>query len=221
MNTQTNDLNTKLSAIDKALAAAKARKAAKDGTPVEASEKPVKAKGQKTPKVKVEAADKAAEKLAKEAARKARQEQLSVEREARRAAKAKERAQAKTPHMKKIEKAAAALPAMSDTMTLTFNEVTTNFSAEQINALSLHLQHFNRIKSTERALALVNQKLEVGDKVRIISGPNKYVGMIGVVTIARRIRCFLEIPGHSKSVYLFTSDVEPVSGEALATGTEG
>jgi len=214
MDTQTNDLNTKLSAIDKALAAAKARKAAKDGTTVEASEKPVKTK---TQKVKVEAADKTAAKLAKEAARKLRKEQRANERAARRAAKASERTEAKTPHMKKIEKAAAALPSMSDSMTLTFNEVTTNFSAEQINALAMHLQHFNRVKATERAL---DQKLVAGTMVRIISGPNKYVGMTGTVAKAQRIRCFVEIPGTKKQVYLFTSDVEMIA-EAQATGTEG
>lgn len=214
METQTNDLNTKLSAIDKALAAAKARKAAKDGSPVEASDKPTKTK---TPKVKVEAADKTAAKIAKEAARKARQEQRATEREARRAAKAAERSQAKTPHMKKIEKAAAALPDMSDAMKLVFAEATTNFGAAQINALSLHLQHFNRVKATERAL---NQKLEAGMSVRIIGGPTKHVGKMATVSKAQRIRCFVEIPGVSKPVYLFTSDVEYVGAEQ-ATGTEG
>jgi len=216
METQVNDLNTKLSAIDKALAQAKARKAAKEGTPVEASDMSTKTKT-KGPKVKVEAADKVAAKLAKDAVRMARRQQLTLERTARREAKATERAQAKTPHMKKIEKAAAALPEMSNSMTLTFNEVTTNFSAEQINALALHLQHFNRVKATERALA---QKIEAGQTVRLISGPTKYVGMMGTVAKAQRIRCFVEIPGFKKPVYLFTSDVEIVE-EAMATGTEG
>lgn len=214
MDTQTNDMNTKLSAIDKALAAAKARKAAKDGTPVDSGDKPMKTKVQK---IKADGVDKTAEKLAKEAARKARQEQRATEREARRAAKAAERAQAKTPHMKKIEKAAAALPDMSDAMKLVFAEATTNFSAAQINALSLHLQHFNRVKATERAL---NQKLEAGMSVRIIGGPTKHVGKMATVSKAQRIRCFVEIPGVSKPVYLFTSDVEYVGAEQ-ATGTEG
>lgn len=214
MDTQTNDMNTKLSAIDKALAAAKARKAAKDGTPIDAGDKPAKTKVQK---IKADGVDKTAEKLAKEAARKARQAQRATEREARRAAKAAERAQAKTPHMKKIEKAAAALPDMSDAMKLVFAEATTNFGAAQINALSLHLQHFNRVKATERAL---NQKLEAGMSVRIIGGPTKHVGKMATVSKAQRIRCFVEIPGVSKPVYLFTSDVEYVEAEQ-ATGTEG
>jgi transcription antitermination factor NusG len=213
MEIQTNDLNTKLSAIDKALAAAKARKATKDGTPLEASDKPAKTK---TPKV--EAADKTVAKLAKEAARKARQEQRATEREARRAAKAAERATAKTPHMKKIEKAATALPDMSTAMKLIFAEATTNFSAAQITALALHLQHFNRVKATERALS---QKLEAGMAVRIIGGPTKHVGKMATVSKAQRIRCFVEIPGVGKPVYLFTSDVEHVFDAKQATGTEG
>jgi transcription antitermination factor NusG len=214
METQANDLNTKFSAIDKALAAAQARKAANESIESAFKARPSKAKGEK---IKVLDVDKHVARVAKEEARKQRQEQLKQQREVRRAAKAAERGEAKTPHMKKIEKAAAALPEMSSSMTLTFNEVTTNFSAEQINALALHLQHFNRVKATERALA---QKLDIGQRVRIVGGPTKYVGMMGTVDRAQRIRCFVEIPGFKKPVYLFTSDVEIVE-EAMATGTEG
>jgi transcription antitermination factor NusG len=214
-NTQDTNVNTKLSAIDKALAAAKARKEAKDG----ATEIP-KAKGSKpkAERIKLDDATKAAAKAAKDEARSARRELMKQQREERRAAKALERANAKMPHMKKIERAAASLPSMSDSMTLTFNEVTTNFSAEQITALALHLQHFNRVKATERAL---KQELAVGQKVRIISGVQKYVGMTGTVEKAQRIRCFVSVPGSRKPVYLFTSDVELIEETAKATGTDG
>ena len=215
METQTDNLNTKLSAIDKALAAAQARKAAKEGMPKEASastDKPA-----KTPKVKVDSADKAAAKLAKDAARQARQAQLKAEREARKAAKAEAKASGKPAHMKKIDRAASKLPALNDQMQLTFNEVTSNFSAEQITALALHLQHFNRVKATERALG---QKLEAGMLARIIGGDPKFIGMTGTVIKAQRIRCYVEVPGAKKPVYLFTSDVEVVSSLA-ATGTDG
>lgn len=215
MDTQTNDMTTKLSAIDKALAAAQARKAAKDGMDTTVP----KAKGSrpKADKIKLDDAAKAAAKSAKDEARKQRQAQLKADRAARKAAKAAERANGKAPHMKKIEKAAAALPAMSDATQLSFNEITTNLSAAQINALALHLQHFNRVKATERAL---NQQLEVGQQVRIIGGPTKHVGKIATVDRAQRIRCFVNIPGVSKPVYLFTSDVEAVL-TMQATGTEG
>jgi transcription antitermination factor NusG len=98
-----------------------------------------------------------------------------------------------------------------------FDEITPNLSAEQVTSLVLHLQHFNRVKATERAL---NQKLDLGQHVRIIGGPTKYVGMTGTVDRAQRIRCFINIPGVRKPVYLFTSDVELIA-EMQATGTEG
>lgn len=215
METQTNDLNTKLSAIDKALAAAQARKAAKEGTDTAPKARPSKPKG---PKIKVEDVDKNAAKLAKDAVRQARKQQLAIEREARRAAKTAERGEAKTPHMKKIEKAAAALPVMSVTAQAFFGDITTNLSAEQVTSLALHLQHFNRVKATERAL---KQELEAGQQVRIVGGPTKHVGKIGTVDRAQRIRCFVNIPGVRKPVYLFTSDVEAIAEEMQATGTEG
>lgn len=216
METQTDNLNTKLSAIDKALAAAQARKAAKEGITMDATEK--QSKPAKAPKAKPDATAKAAEKAAKDAARQARQAQLKAEREARKAAKAAEKSSGKPAHMKKIDRAAGKLPQLNDQMQLTFNEVTTNFSAEQITALALHLQHFNRVKATERALG---QKLEAGALARIIGGDPKFIGMTGTVIKAQRIRCYVEVPGVKKPVYLFTSDVEVVSSPSAATGTDG
>ena len=161
--------------------------------------------------------DKTIAKAAQAAARAARQAQLKAEREARKAAKANDRQTGKPAHMKKVERAASKLPVLNDQMQLTFNEVTTNFSAEQITALALHLQHFNRVKATERALS---QKVETGTSVRIIGGDPKFIGMTGTVSLARRIRCFVEVPGVKKPVYLFTSDVEVLASVA-ATGTDG
>lgn len=200
----TQDLNTKLSAIDKALAAAKARKAAKETS--SSSEEDT------TIKVVKSASDKA-EKIA---AREAKRAQMAKEREDRRAAKA---SQPKGPaHMKKIDRAASRLPVLSDSAQLLFNEATTNFSAEQITAISLHLQHFNRVKATERALG---QKVEVGQTVKIIAGDPKFVGMTGTVSKSQRIRCYVTVPGIKRDVYCFTSDVEPQAAAQAATGTEG
>jgi len=211
MNTQEN-LNTKLSAIDKALAAAQARKAMKEGLSTDPTTGDAKA-----PKVKVDDTTKAAARLAKDAERQAKKEQRDALRAEKRAARAAAKATAKPAHMKKIERAASKLPSMSSQMQLTFNEVTSNFSAEQITALALHLQHFNRVKATERALT---QKLESGMDVRIIGGNPKFVGLTGKTTTIRRIRCFVEVPGQKKPIYLFTSDVEVVSA-AAKTGTHG
>ncbi|MBM3298368.1 MAG: hypothetical protein FJY85_00260 [Deltaproteobacteria bacterium] len=199
----TQDLNTKLSAIDKALAAAKARKVAKESSPTSESD---------DVKVTKSAPDKA-EKIA---AREAKRAQLAKEREERRAGKA---AEAKGPaHMKKIDRAASRLPVLSDPAQLLFNEATSNFSAEQITAISLHLQHFNRVKATERALG---QKVQVGQTVKIIAGDPKFVGMTGTVSKSQRIRCYVTVSGIKRDVYCFTSDVEPQTAAQASTGTEG
>ena len=221
----TNDTNldTKLSAIDKALAAAKARKAAKeaaDGATAPAAERP--AKEPKQPKAKKETQPdfaKAQRKEAEKVLRTAAKEKRDAERAQRKAEKEAAKA-GKAAHMKKVERAAEKLPAFaSEQLTTLFNEVTTNYSSAQIAAFALHLQHFNRVKATERALT---QRIETGSQVRITGGDPKYIGKSGVVSKAQRIRCYVEVPGVRKPVYLFTSDVElravPV---AKATGTEG
>ena len=209
METQTDTLNTKLSAIDKALAAAKARKAAKADSIEET------AASLETPKVKIKKTD--ADRAQKALEREARQIELKSQREARKAAKEKEK-QAKPAHMKKIDRAAGKLPALNDQLQLLFNEATTNFGAAQLTALALHLQHFNRVKATERALG---QKLESGVSVRIIGGDPKFIGMTGTVSKAQRIRCYVEVSGVNKPVYLFTSDVELLDSSSTATGTDG
>lgn len=199
----TQDLNTKLSAIDKALAAAKARKASRESS-------------SSSDDGEIKVAKSAPDKAEKIAAREAKRAQMAKEREERRAAKA---SQPKGPaHMKKIDRAASRLPTLSDSAQLLFNEATTNFSAEQITAISLHLQHFNRVKATERALS---QKVEVGQTVTIIAGDPKFVGMTGTVSKSQRIRCYVTVPGVKRDVYCFTSDVEPQAASQASTGTEG
>lgn len=189
-----NTIDNKLSAIDKALAAAKARKAMKEASATVSSEVLPAA----SVPVKVQ---KKSEDPARTEAKKLR----DAEREARRAAKATVE---KGPvHMKKIARAASKLPALNESVQQVFDEATTNFSAEQVTALALHLQHFNRTKATERALG---QRVEAGSNVRIISGDPKFIGKLGTVDRAQRIRCYVNIPGFKRPVYLFTSDVELV-----------
>jgi transcription antitermination factor NusG len=214
METNTN-LDTKLSAIDKALAAAKARKALRDGASGQVAA-PAKAESPKkaAPSKKDETTAQAKEiaRTLKKAELQKQREERKVAREAARAEKAKEReasaASKKPAHMKKIEKAAAALPALRPTVLALYEEITANHSGDQIAALALHLQHFNRVQQTKRALSL---EIEAGDEVRIVSGPTKYIGKTGIVDRAQRIRCFVKVHGMSKPVYLFTSDVEPLN----------
>ena len=224
----TTESTTKLSAIDKALAAAKARAAARANVEGEAPTAPVKepkAKKTEHPEA-VKVRKESANKELKEAAKKA----LEVERAAakaireadrlkRREAKATEAIGKKGAHMKKVEKAAARLPALNDATQLTFNEITTNFGRDQVAALALHLQHFNRVKATELA---AGRSYKQGQAVRITGGDPKYIGMQGTIDSARPLRCFVNVPGVRKPVYLFTSDIEPVTDARLqATGTEG
>ena len=206
-NTQT--LDTKFSAIDKALAAAKARKAAKEGLQMDGA-----APAEK--QVRIKQTDE--EKARKSAERAAQQAELKSQREARKAAKAAEKSTGKPAHMKKIERAAGKLPELTEQTQLLFNEATTNFSAGQLTALALHLQYFNRVKATERALG---QKIESGQQVRIIGGDPKFVGQVGTVTKAQRIRCYVQVPGFKREAYCFTSDVEIVAASSQATGTDG
>lgn len=177
-----------ISAIDKAIAAAQARKAAKESglsTGVQNTKQPVSRQTRDAEKERV----KQEKKIAREVARLAKQEERNSNR---------------VPHMRKVEKAAALLPQLGNVQA-TFDEITSSFSAAEIAALAAHLQHFNRTKATERALI---QPVTQGSRVRIISGDRRFVGLTGEVTKAQRIRCYVAIPGRDKPVYLFTSDVE-------------
>lgn len=225
-----NDDNT--TAIDAAIAAAKARKAAKNNPTEESTatdavesttpgEKPARKarivgpKPEKEPK-KPRQTDE--EKAAKKATRDAERESKKETRQQLRAEKLAVKAADKKPaHMEKVLKAASRLPSLTETASRFLNEVTVNLSAADLTALALHIQHFNRVKATHRALS---QRVGVGDSVRIVSGDTRYVGQAGVVSKAQRIRCYVEVPGAKKPVYLFTSDVEILSA-AMATGTNG
>lgn len=194
--------NNPLTAIDKALAEAKRRKAM--SLSVEAGEK-------KTDKVKQTAETKTAVMTARAIERAASQELIKAARLERKLAKGL--VPTRTPHVKKLASAGAKLPQLGVESEIVFNDVSTRFGAEQLNALALHIQHFNRVKSTQRAL---NTTLTAGMQVRIVGGDVKHLGMLGTVSKAQRIRCFVELPHRKAPVYLFTSDVElvqPKTGE--------
>ena len=210
----TNDstLDNKLSAIDKALAAAKARKAMKDSQDV-----PQDASAKNTPKSETDNIVKAAKNAERDAARESARTQRTKEHEERRATKAADIANKKPAHMKKIASAAAKLPTLSQSAQILFSDITSNLPSDQVIAVALHLQHFNRTKATERALG---QRVTAGQQVHITAGDPRYVGKTGIVARAQRIRCYVSIPGIKREVYLFTSDVEIVES-AAKTGTEG
>jgi hypothetical protein len=196
-----------VSAIDKALAAVKARKEAKAGTASASGEKP--AKAPKTPKAPSEPkrprlTDE--EKAARLTQRETERAERKATRDAARAAKQADRAANRAPaHMKKVAKAAEKLGSLNDAAQLIFGDATSNLAASQVAILALHLQHFNRVKATERAL---NQAIEAGQTVTIIGGDPRFIGKTGTVSKAQRIRCYVTLEGVAKPVYLFTSDVQ-------------
>lgn len=226
----TDNVVSSVSAIDKAIAAAKARKAAKAGTSsslTPAAEKPAKTKD-KSAKVEVATKKPSGRARISDEERARRVKQLEDERVARKAAKlqakldkqAAAEANKRPAHMTKVEKAAASLPGLGDLELSAFNEITTNFTASQITALAAHLEHFNRVEATKRA---ADTKLEAGMTVKIVSGLPKYVGRTATVVKAQRIRCYVQVEGVDKDLYCFTSDVVPVevTSDLADTGTEG
>jgi hypothetical protein len=212
-----NNMSDKMSAIDQAIAKAKEKAAArKAGKASTAPEAPVKAKASKSSPVKKDVDDKEAVKAAREKERTEAKEKRDAEREAKKAEKLAAR---KPAHMSKVLKAAEKLPTLSADAELVFSDATSNLPAAMVAALSLHLQHFNRVKATERAM---NAKIEEGDEVEIIGGDPRFIGKVGTVVKAGRLRCHVEVEGLDKNVYCFTSDVAPAEvANEEATGTEG
>lgn len=147
--------------------------------------------------------------------------QREAEREARRLQKQKE-ASERVPHMSKVERAAAKLPLLNQKAKDVFDNAIVNLSRDQLAALAMHIEHYNRVKATEAAL---KAKVTEGMTVRIVGGDPRYIGLVGTVAKAQRIRCYVDLPDVSRPVYLFTSDVEQIVGEPeevqQATGTDG
>lgn len=163
----------------------------------------------------------AEEKAERERVRAEEKAKKKAERDAARAARKAEReANQKPAHMAKVEKAAKNLPAMSDRVATVFNSFTT---AEDIDLLELetliaHLNHFVRAERTKLAL---ETQVKVGQAVTITGGEPRFIGSTGTVEKVQRIRCYVAIEGQDKPVYLYTSDVRPLSGgEEVESGSQ-
>lgn len=156
-------------------------------------------------------AERAASKVKRDQERDQKRTERDAERSLKAEAKAAERANKKA-HMSKVDKAAERLPELTSAARSFFEQATAALTSADLTAVAAHINHFNRAKATERALGA---KLNVGDTVRIVGGNDtRYIGKTGTVTKAQRIRCFVEIPGVRKEIYLFTSDVETVTEAA-------
>jgi hypothetical protein len=193
MNTE-SESNASVDAIDNMINEARAKRG--DSTPAEAAKRVPLTEEQRKERDAKRESERAERKLQREQAR----QQKQAEREA-----------AKKPaHMSKVDKAAERLPELRDLGQQMLRDITSNMSRDQVAALAAHLTHFNRTKATERALA---QALKAGDRVRITGGDPRFVGTEGVVSKAQRIRCYVEVPGAKRPIYLFTSDVEVLAAE--------
>jgi DNA polymerase II small subunit/DNA polymerase delta subunit B len=147
---------------------------------------------------------------ARDKARAEEKAQKKADREAARAAKkAEKEANRKPAHMAKVEKALAALPALSETASATLADITGSLELSDLENLAAHIQGTVRLERTKQAL---DRTLAVGQAVTIVGGDNRFIGKTATVVRAQRIRCYVEVPGFDKEVYLFTSDVQPVEG---------
>ena len=232
MEMQTNTTNSKMSAIERALAAAKARKAAKTAEGEDAPETSleVPAPKSKAPKTKDTDEAKAARKAERDADRAARAEAKAAAeaakaeakaakaaaREAAKAAKAGEKTNKSPAHMKKVEKARAKLPPLGDEMTRLFDEVTTAFPAGSLEVFAQHVLVQARALRTMRACSSI--QLPLGALVRITGGEPKFLGMTGTVVHSQKLRAKVRLPGmpEGKYVYIYTGEAEVVAPDAEA-----
>lgn len=221
-NTKTaGSKSDKMSKIDQMIAQAKADKAKR--APGEKPPKPAKQPKAADPEKAKEKAEKLAAREAKKAATLAAREAKKSERATASAAKKAEKqaareakAAAKQPaHLAKLAKAEAKLPALTPE-TIAFMSAASGLSAVELQTAAEHLAFKARSMQTSSALTT---KIEQGDTVTIMTG--KHAGKVGTVSEAKRIRCFVTVPGVERPVYLFTSDVTKVGTETvIADGTE-
>lgn len=167
--------------------------------------------GEKRPRPAISAEEKAAASAAREAQREAKRAARSAAREARAAAKA----QRSPAHLKKVEKAQALLPDLSPDAAAAFASVTATLGPVDLASLAAHLQHNVRVQRTLRS-AGEQRELQAGDRVRVTGGDPRFVGAEGTVVKAQRIRCYVEVAGKSKPLYLFTADVEALAAPSPA-----
>lgn len=216
--------SVKLSAIDRALAAAKARKAAKEAAGLEpevtAAPKAKKVPTPKAPKIKVEKvvdpsvvearAAKAAARAEAKASKLAQFEADRAARKAAREAKAAVRAATKTvvvpAHLKKVERAKAKLPQLNEEMQKEFNGIVSNFGLPQLEALAMHLQLHTRTEKTLRATK--GGPLPLGATVTIIGGDPRYIDKRGTVVTSQKLRATVAVEGAKKPVYIYTSEAK-------------
>jgi hypothetical protein len=236
INTSTVSETASLTDIDAALAKAKSAKPGRVAKPAKVTEsteapatptepkakRPVKSEEDKAAELKARqdaAATRKAEKAVKRDGKLKELEGVKAEKKAAREAKKAERLAKiadRTPHLAKVAKAAARLPSITEAEQTLIDTVIA-LGAENASKVIARIEHSLREVQTKASLG---RKLTVGQVVTITSGPAAYLGATGTVTKVQRIRCLVEVPGHTKPAYVFTADCTPVSGEAAVEGNE-
>lgn len=190
--------------------------------PVQATEKTP--EQLKKEKLAEEAATKEANRKKKEedrtAAKKVRDDKREADKKARLEAreqkkleKANKPAREVPAHMAKVKSYRDTLPPPSEGV----QEILDQAKALSAGDLCI-LANWISLEARERATVNASKvKVEVGDKVKIISGQaTKFIGKEGEVSRTNRIRIFVKVPGFNKEVYLFASDVEKLEGDTTA-----
>lgn len=240
METQQIDSgNTKqLSAIERALAAAKARKAMKAANGEADAPVVTKSSAPKEPKPKepkptdevreaarqqrdverVERLNAKAEKMKAEAeAKAAKKAEREAAKAARKAAKDAEKTDKKPAHMKKVERARSKCPALNSAAEALYGEITVNLSAHQIDALAQHL--LVHVRETRTLRATQTSQLPMGATVRITGGEPKYIGMVGTVVHSQKLRAKVAVDGITKPVYIYTGEAEVFLQQTVAVAS--
>jgi hypothetical protein len=134
-----------------------------------------------------------------------------AERKSVREAKRAEKEAARPPkHSAKVATARNRLPKLDDGLTGTFDRLVGELTNVQLETLSSHLALTARERRTSAA---ISKTVKQGQVVRIVDGDAGYVGQVGTVVKANRIRCYVEVDGNP--LYLFTSDVESVENDTV------
>jgi hypothetical protein len=201
-----DNTETQVTELDRALAAAKARRNALNAK-VDIALKP---KAQVEPLTPEQKVARKAERKAISEARKVKSEAARTEKRALREAKraAKVAAVGDAPkRSSKLERAASRLPEL-DEVTASVLSSTTELTRKQLVALAEHISYRAREIGTVSAKE-VAVELKVGDLVNInLPG---YEGVVGTLDKVQHIRCYVRVPNEKKPVYLFKTDVTPVT----------
>lgn len=137
-------------------------------------------------------------------------EERRQERELRKLEKLAAR-EGKTPHMAKVERAAAMLPELSPEAEQFFTDAINGLTPAELTAFAAHIEFHNRKSAIGSAK---EASLKVGDKVKIAGGQARYLGLTGTVDEVRNVRCFVALDADpTRRVYLYVSDVEHIQAD--------